>query len=553
MIKNILLGAVLPLVLIGTGVGVFFGMQAPEAGKVPPIGTDRASLLAELPAADVQVVRSLSELSSTLNIPVNGTVVPFREIQLAAEVAGRVVEKNLDVQSGNFIKKGEVLFRIDPRDYELEIERLEGRRDQADASIKELEQEIENAQRLLEVAEEDYALAEADVQRFNSLRQGITSAAELDRAKRTRLNAMNQRVGVQNQLATLRSQRSRLQLSLKLAETELDQARLNLTRTEIKAPVDGIIVAEQVEEDSYVQRGTPLVTIEDTENVEVATNLRMDQLYWVLDKNALSADQLVNAAQASRYELPKLPVKVQFELSGRESLVYEWIGILDRYDGAGLDPQSRTVPVRVLVQEPEKFTINGRPANTSASSGPSTLVRGMFVNVSIQTQPATQLLLVPKLSVKPATNSNRIWQFRPDAAALDTVLAKNELSDLKPADEAAGEAKNVASTASESLADANENGVAENERKVKLDPDAWRAGFLRILDGVQVVGAFDPATYPDADFGNAAEASDVEYLICEVQSNTLRPGDFVVVTPLPGIEAEGEEAIRVAVDQLGAK
>jgi hypothetical protein len=40
-------------------------------------------------------------------------------------------------------------------------------------------------------------------------------------------------------------------------------------------------------------------------------NLRMEQLYWVLDQASLSADELVNAAQASRYTLPKTPVTVR--------------------------------------------------------------------------------------------------------------------------------------------------------------------------------------------------------------------------------------------------
>ena len=70
---------------------------------------------------------------------------------------------------------------------------------------------------------------------------------------------------MQNQLRTFESRGTRLELAARLAETELEQAALDLERTVVRAPVDGRIVSEQVEQDSYVQRGTQLLVVEDTE------------------------------------------------------------------------------------------------------------------------------------------------------------------------------------------------------------------------------------------------------------------------------------------------
>ena len=53
------------------------------------------------------------------------------------------------------------------------------------------------------------------------------------------------------------------------------------TYAQITAPIDGVIVLEEVEEDSYVNKGTLLVAIEDTSAVEVKCSLRMDELYWL--------------------------------------------------------------------------------------------------------------------------------------------------------------------------------------------------------------------------------------------------------------------------------
>ncbi|MEO8270028.1 MAG: HlyD family efflux transporter periplasmic adaptor subunit [Aureliella sp.] len=544
MIKNILFGAIIPLLLVAVGVGVMIGMKRPVPGKKPPVEDNRAALLGQMLAADVQTVRALTEVSETLEIPVSGTVVPFREIQLAAEVAGRITEKNPNTRSGNFVEQGDELYRIDPRDYELEVERVTRRLDQERASLAEQQQDIDNAKRLVEVAEQEMLLAEAEVARFERLGGNFRSEAELDTAKRARLSSMNQRVTIQNQVRLLEARRTRLESAAKLAETELEQARLNLERTVVRAPVSGRVVTEQVEADSYVQRGTPLVTIEDTSSVEVAVNVRMDQLYWILDQQQLSSDSLVNAAQASHYQLPKSEVKVIYQLAGRELAQYEWEGVLARYDGAGIDPQSRTVPIRVLVDKPNEYLINGQPARESGMSGPAGLVRGMFVEVVIQSKPATPLLLVPKLSVKPATGSNQIWKFTSNPEAL--VQTRQRL-------EAAG----ILSDPEKPVKSANLNAKSPTLD----DPDAWEAGFLTVVDGVAVVGPYhgplpvelDPAEIDPAEVisgGVDKTAEPIEYWVCEVSDGGLVAGDKVVVTPLPGIEADGDEPIRVRRSQL---
>ncbi len=165
--KKLFLGAILPLLLVAAGFGLLFGLQRPAPPqKSLPDPSKPAELLPFVPPADVATVLDLKSRSETLNIDVNGTVVPFREVQVAAEVAGRIIEKNPEVRSGNDIEKGELLYRIDPRDYELEIARLEQRRDQETATINELAQDIANSNDLVELADEQLKLAEGEVRRL---------------------------------------------------------------------------------------------------------------------------------------------------------------------------------------------------------------------------------------------------------------------------------------------------------------------------------------------------------------------------------------------------
>lgn len=582
MVKNIVLGAIVPLLLVAIGVVVMRELTPPAPSKKPPIEDNNGALLGQMLSAEVQTVRALNEVTDTLQIPVSGTVVPSREIELAAEVAGRIIDKAPHTRSGDFVEAGDELYRIDPRDYDLEVERVTRRLDQERASLAEQQQDIDNAMRLAAVAEEEMALSEGEVARVERLGGNFRSEAELDQAKRSRLASMNQRVTIQNQISLLKARRARLESAIKLAETELEQAQLNLERTVIRAPISGRVVVEQVEADSYVQRGAPLVTIEDTSNVEVAVNVRMDQLYWILDQPQLSTESLVNAAQVARYRLPQHQVKVIYRLSGRESVQYEWSGVLARFDGAGIDPQSRTVPIRVLVDKPNEYRINGRAASKSGMGGPSSLVRGMFVEVIIEAQPSTPLLLVPKLSVKPATGSNQIWKFTADARALDVTRER-----LKSAGSLADPSSAQASL-SPQTAEANTTGPAA------VDPSKWQAGFLSVVDGIGVIGPyrgpapsenrFDPSS-GSGDAGNSSVVQPtslrstafqptsvdglsqsagsarsgtlvestlqpIEYWVCEARHGGLIAGDQVVVTPLPGIESDGEEPIRVRRSQL---
>lgn len=520
MTKNIVLGVLLPVLLVASGIGLAIFLQVPTPAEQPPANPENVGeLLAFLPTAEVEQVKLLSD---TLDIEVSGTVVPYRELQLAAEVAGRIVEKGPEVRAGNYVGKGQLLYRIDPRDYELEIERLTRRKSQEEASINELAQDIKNTESLLDVAEEQMKLANAEVARLEGLGANFSSASELDQARQSRLTTMNQKVTLQNQLSAFRARQTRTELAAKLVETEIEQAKLSLARTEVRAPVEGRVVRDQVEVDSFVQRGAQLLTIEDTEKMEVSCNVRMDQLSWILEQPKLSADANVNAVRAKRYVLPKTPVEVKFSIAGRESVTYVWDGVLDRFEGSGLDTQSRTVPIRIRVDNPNKArSADGEPIEVG---GPPMLVRGMFVDVDIKARPTTPLLLVPKLGVKPATNTSVIWKFQSDDSAVD------DTEEAKDARIAYDEAKENG-TIDEVFGPKVEDEQTASEKKV-LDPSEWQAGRLVVVDNVRMVSSY-------------GMIDDVEYWICEVADDSIDPDDLVIVSPLPGVKADGTDPVKI--------
>ncbi|MFY7874453.1 MAG: biotin/lipoyl-binding protein, partial [Pirellula sp.] len=162
ILKTILLGVVLPSMIIALGVSIMVGMGVQQPKQVDLGGVDSISKMSKLPVVGVSAIRSYEGLE-TLDVNVNGTVVPYRLVTLAAEVAGRIKHKSEECQIGKYIHKGDVLFRLDATDFQLEVDRLAALRDSEYAQQKELDQELANGQKSLLLADEDYALQEREL------------------------------------------------------------------------------------------------------------------------------------------------------------------------------------------------------------------------------------------------------------------------------------------------------------------------------------------------------------------------------------------------------
>jgi multidrug efflux pump subunit AcrA (membrane-fusion protein) len=405
-----ILRVLLPIGILGLGMGVlvFSILNRP----VPATQPERKIIPA------VKTV-GITSFDGDLTISVDGTVVPYREINLAAEVTGRIVEKADDCRPGRFVRADEPLFAIDPADYRLEVKRLTQEKRQTEVSLQETQVEIENTRRLLELAENDVKIQNNDVTRMQKLiSQRAVSETELDRALRGSVTARNALQIIQNRLRLLNAQLDGVKATLDLAKTKLELADLNLARTQIKSPIDGVIVQEMVQRDSYVQKGTTLVRIEDTSAVEVICNLRTDQLVW-LWRSADSLSPSVAAGSdnwdllAGKYELPSAQAEVVYRIDGRE---FVWQGVVSRYDGIGLDERTRTVPCRILVPDPTAVrlrttrTVNdaGTPTDREPLvGGPTALIRGMFVNVHIKVPTSDGTLL--RLPIEAVRPGDRVW------------------------------------------------------------------------------------------------------------------------------------------------
>lgn len=361
----------------------------------------------------------VEEQTEGLTIDSDGVVVPYREITLNAEVAGRLIQKADVCRAGNYVTRGTLLMEIDPEDYELEVRRLEKEVDQARTAIREVEVQTTNTESLAKLARDSLELQKRELQRLEKLeKKNVVTASELDAERRNELLARDALVKLENQLRVYATQKDHFQSKLELAQVLLDRAKRDLVRTKITVPIDGMIISDYVESDAYVNRGERLVTMEDVSAVEVLCNLRMEELFWIWGQEPPQQKPSDNPTISRSYTPPPTPTTIIYTLGGRD---YIWDGMLTRYEGIGLDEATRTVPCTVVVSDPDQVRVASHPGEKPQANGwkgAMALVRGMYVKLEIHARPYQTLLRIPESALRPG---NRVWRVRDDRLSIVPV------------------------------------------------------------------------------------------------------------------------------------
>jgi multidrug efflux pump subunit AcrA (membrane-fusion protein) len=382
-------------VIIAAGVAGFMFLKSLQK---PPLTRPSDSLI---PLVEV---REVIGYAGQLDMEVTGSVVPYREIRVAAEVAGRVTNKSPACEAGQFVQKGELLLEIDPEEYRLDIETQKANLEQAKRRIEENLQLIDGEKKNIELAASDLQLQRDEWQRNQRLKDAL-SRSELDRSRRAVIAAESALTLRRNNLASLESAETRLEAALEVAKRQLEKAELNLRRATVVAPETGVIVSEMVQEGDYVGRGTQLLIFEDTRRAEVLCNLTMSELNQIR-KNAAAAQTGNESLESNTtsesdlsavYRLPKTPVTI-FDPANPD---VQWSGVLERFDGIGVDSVTKTIPCRIAVDNPIAEGANGSYA----------LVRGMFVRCLLEFHASSgnsesRYLALPEQAVQP---NRHVW------------------------------------------------------------------------------------------------------------------------------------------------
>lgn len=213
-----------------------------------------------------------------------------RQSSIAPKVGGFVTE--VPVTDNEHVKAGDLIARIDPRDYQVAVRQAEAQVAAAQAGVKAIDAQIsaQAAQIAAAGAQRDQAqaalvFAEQQADRYERLVQ--TGAGAVINAQQTSSQLNQQRAAVEaaeaqrtlaeRQLETLNAQRATAEANLKLAEAQADQARLNLSYTEVRAAEPGRVANLNAAVGALAQPGASLATFVP-DAIWVTANFKETQL-----------------------------------------------------------------------------------------------------------------------------------------------------------------------------------------------------------------------------------------------------------------------------------
>ena len=201
-----------------------------------------------------------SQIASQANI-YPGRVRALKKSILTFRVFGPLLEIN--VVPGQVVKKGDVLMRIDPRDYQVQVDLAQSRLDAAQANLDAMRkgarpEDVALLQAQVEEATASYTLAEKEFQRAQTLVESKTiSASEFDAAHRTytlaglALNSAKKEL--EKGVAGARSEDiSAAEAQIRGLEATLAAAKNSLDDTTLRAPYDGVITTKLIDEHEMV-------------------------------------------------------------------------------------------------------------------------------------------------------------------------------------------------------------------------------------------------------------------------------------------------------------
>ena len=327
-----------------------------------------------------------------IDFAVDGEVIPFRRVDIIAEVQGRVAYKSERCRLGQYVQKDELLMQIDPVDYQLAVDQAEAAVNQAKVNVNENEVQKTNVDKELALSRERLEISRRDYERNQSLvGQRTISQAELENIQSTFLAAQENIQRLENQLRVLETQSERLDVALRREEIALESAKLERSRTEVRAPIAGVITEDSFENNSFIQRGAYVAKILDTSQLEIQCSLLMRQIQWIWRQSP----------EATGYVFPPTPVTIIHETDGEH---WAWEGMLKTLDGGIMNPITRMVPCRVRVDNPQE----GRwmQGLAAGASGQPMLFAGMYVRIIIHSKPDIPLYRIPEQALLPG---NRIW------------------------------------------------------------------------------------------------------------------------------------------------
>jgi membrane fusion protein (multidrug efflux system) len=355
----------------------------------------RVKVLLALAAAKVVIGGGWYLLHDTSHVSTDNAYVQADSAQVTPLVSAAVIDA--PVVNTQVVRKGQILLRLDDSDARLALARVEAdyakaRRQFSQtaansgslaAQVAARDADIDQARAQLAAAEASFGKARIDLGRRSELAgSGAVSGEELTNAKNAyataQANLALARSAVATASATTSAARENLAANQALiagstidtspevaaAKARVDQARLDLERTVIRAPIDGVVTNRQVQVGQRISAGSPVMTIVPTGSVYVDANFKEGQLAKVRPGQKvelisdLYGDDVVYHGRVAGFSGG---TGSAFALIPAQNATGNWIKVVQRLPvRVQLDPRElRAHPLRVGLSMEAKIDVSG--------------------------------------------------------------------------------------------------------------------------------------------------------------------------------------------------
>jgi RND family efflux transporter MFP subunit len=224
--------------------------------------TTKISAAGPPPPPDVKVatveqrdVPSYREWIGTLDGMVNAAI--------KAEVTGYLLSQNYS--EGSFVRKGQLLFEIDPRPFDAALAQAKGQLSQAKGQLAQAKAQLTQAQAQIAQSVANQGRTQMDVDKYMPLaKQQAITQQELDNAVQNNVAAKAQIEAGKASVETAKAQIEASTAAVESAEAAVEAARVNTGFTHLVSPIDGIVGQAQVQVGNLVSPSSGTITTVST-------------------------------------------------------------------------------------------------------------------------------------------------------------------------------------------------------------------------------------------------------------------------------------------------
>ncbi len=236
--------------------------------------------------------------SLTSSVSASGTLNAVLSVSVSSQVSGQVKEVLTDFNAE--VRRNQIIARLDPEQFEYRVRQAQADVDAATATVAVQTAQISSRQADVMRAQVNLDEAKRDLERKAQLvEKNFISPVERDKAQAQVRILEQDIVGARAQLDLARAQVRNAQATVKQREAQLSSARVDLERTVVRAPVDGIVVKRSVE-----QGQTVAASLNAPELFVIAQNLRDMQVDVSIDEAEISR---VKAGQRATFTIDAFP------------------------------------------------------------------------------------------------------------------------------------------------------------------------------------------------------------------------------------------------------